>query len=91
MSAVEQTALGAVQWRLANRQRAQLYGWFATLYAAEVSEVGIYSLPWGAAQDEIICAGALQHLRECGSAVVHASAEAALAACRAPVTQIVRV
>ena len=34
MSAVEQTALGAVQWRLANRQRAQLYGWFATLYAA---------------------------------------------------------
>ena len=41
MSAVEQTALGAVQWRLANRQRAQLYGWFATLYAAEVSEVAL--------------------------------------------------
>ena len=59
--------------------------------SAEVSEVVIYNLPWGAAQDEIICAGALQHLRECGSAVVHASAEAALAACRAPVTQIVRV
>jgi len=41
MSAVEHTALGAVQWRLANRQRAQLYGWFATLYAAEVSEVAL--------------------------------------------------
>ena len=41
MSVVEQTALGAVQWRLANRQRAQLYGWFASLYAAEVSEVAL--------------------------------------------------
>ena len=41
MSTVEQIALGAVQWRLANRQRAQLYGWFATLYAAEVSEVAL--------------------------------------------------
>ena len=59
--------------------------------SAEVSEVGIYSLPWGAARDELICAGALKHLRECGAAVVHASAEEALAACRAPVTQIVRV
>ncbi|HQZ01153.1 MAG TPA: molecular chaperone TorD [Thauera sp.] len=39
MSAAEQIGLGAVQWRLANRQRAQLYGWFATLYAQEVSEV----------------------------------------------------
>ncbi len=41
MSAIEQTAVGAVQWRLANRQRARLYGWFATLYAAEVSEVAL--------------------------------------------------
>ena len=41
MSVIEQSALGAVQWRLANRQRAQLYGWFATLYAAEVSEVAL--------------------------------------------------
>ena len=41
MSAVEQGGLGAVQWRLANRQRAQIYGWFATLYAAEVSDVAL--------------------------------------------------
>ncbi len=38
MSVQHDPQAGAAEWRLAGRQRAWVYGWFSTLYAAELSD-----------------------------------------------------